>query len=253
MSVSALPRSLDSVLTRLRDVVPDLGDRVPWRNQAARMFDLELDARTAEVHLAISVAKGRKRRHDMVNAFMAVEGASIILARESLDASDRTKLSEVLESGMQRLRAMIVSDEGATVSTVALAQVAESLAEDMVWQGRLEVAVEAGLVGSGSPYEIIEAARQLLGHGNRRSPTTPLTLRGERCRDRVVLWVEDRGPETSGRRRHWPAGDGSVTGLHVATRLVQQQGGTVQSQARPGGGTSFGISLPAIGVPVLDD
>jgi signal transduction histidine kinase len=80
-----------------------------------------------------------------------------------------------------------------------------------------------------------------------------VTVRGERDGTWVVLRVEDRGP-TMPRQlrrvvldadsRRVPGRDGAL-GLRVAARLMRDQGGDLWVEPRAGGGTSFGICLPA--------
>jgi signal transduction histidine kinase len=45
--------------------------------------------------------------------------------------------------------------------------------------------------------------------------------------------------------RHEPARDDDM-GVRLAGRLMRGQGGDLWVEARPGGGTSFGICLPAM-------
>ena len=96
--------------------------------------------------------------------------------------------------------------------------------------------------------------RQLVDYASRRSPTTAVTLRGERDGNWVVLRVEDDGPtmprelrrtvtDPDGRRE---PGREDALGVRVAARLMRGQGGDLWVEARPGGGTSIGICLPAV-------
>jgi signal transduction histidine kinase len=87
------------------------------------------------------------------------------------------------------------------------------------------------------------------------STPVPVTIRGERDGEWVVLRVEDRGP-TIGRqeRRALVDVDGlqsgvgwdDTLGVHVAARLMRAQGGDLWVEPRPGGGSSFGICLPVV-------
>jgi signal transduction histidine kinase len=87
-----------------------------------------------------------------------------------------------------------------------------------------------------------------------------VTLRGERDGDWVVLRVEDRGPtmprelrrtitETDRRRE---SGRDDAMGVQVAAQLMRGQGGDLWVEARLGGGTSFGICLPAVAMDTGD-
>jgi hypothetical protein len=68
------------------------------------LFDLELDVEVAELRRRIGATVMRKYRHDLVNAFTAVEGAALLMARETLSETDRSTLAAVLGAGLSRLR-----------------------------------------------------------------------------------------------------------------------------------------------------
>ena len=152
-------------------------------------------------------------------------------------------------SGTSRLRRLISQESGAEPSHVSLAETAAEVARH-----GLEVEVTPDLVGTGSPGETAEAVRQLVDYAHRRAPGRPLTLRGERDGEWVVLRVEDRGPTMPRELRRTIAdnesrpvpGDDDVMGLRVAAKLMRGQGGDLWVEPRGGGGTSFGICLPAL-------
>jgi two-component system OmpR family sensor kinase len=106
----------------------------------------------------------------------------------------------------------------------------------------------------GAPAETAEAVRQLVDYASRRSAAGPVTLRGDRDGHWVVLRVEDAGPTmprevrrtlTDPEARREPSRDDAMS-VRVAARLMHEQGGDLWVEPRPGGGTSFGICLPAI-------
>jgi signal transduction histidine kinase len=234
----------------VRSVAAAARRRDAWREAQCRLFDLELDAAMVEVRERLEMARLRKHRHDLVNAFTAVEGAGLIMARESLSASDRSTLAEVLRSGLARFRTLLLS--APEDDHVVLADLAKSLLAEPGGHGAVEVDVSPDLEVRGSPAEITEAVRQLLTQASRRSPETPITLRAQRRGDRIGLWVEDRGPRFTARQRRdlleperrssrpHPVGE-----LDIAFRLAREQGGEVSVEPRIGGGESFGVSWPA--------
>ena len=224
-----------------------------YEDQTLKLLDSTLEAETAEVRERVRVGAGRAHRHDLVNAIMAIDGAATILEREfeRLTKSDRETLAGVVGAGTARLRGLLAQDGGA--ATVSLAETASQVADDPTWPGKLKIEVTPDLLAVGSPAETEEAVRQLIDYASRRSPTGPVTLRGERDGDWVVLRVEDEGVTMSrelrrsvtnpdGRRE--PDGEDAM-GVHVAARLMRGQGGDLWVEARRGGGTSFGICLPA--------
>ncbi len=239
--ISAAGVSVGIVATRLR----------ARRDASRRRFDLELDAATADVRARLQEGAEQVRRHDLANAFTAVEGAATILARGGLRPADRTVLNEVLESGLRRVRALLTGETGQP--GFSLAGVAAAATRDPRWTSGLEVDVPSDLMGQGEPDVVEEAVRQLLAYGHRRSPREgTLRLRGERGGDCAILWVEDRGPQIPPRERlaildrdrRAPRHDDRVTELHIAIRLTREQGGFVRIAERPGGGTSFGVCVP---------
>lgn len=216
-------------------------------DQRARLLDSELEAETAEVRERLRAANVRTRRHDLVNAITAIDGAATILEREfdRLSPSDRETLASVLGSGTERLR-QLLAQEGLQ-QRVSLADTAKMIADEPAWHDRLELDVNPALLAAGSPDETAEAVRQLVEYACARTTSGPVTVRSERDGEWVVLRVEDRGP-TMTREQRRTAGTTGGHGLEVAARLMREQGGDLWVEARPGGGSSFGICLPAASV-----
>lgn len=225
-----------------------------YEDQSLQLFDSTLEVETSEVRERIRDASLRARRHDLVNAVTAVDGAAMILEREfeRLSPADREVMARLIASGTARLR-RLVSPESPDEGRVSLAAAAAEAAADAAWGARVEVDVTADLVAEASEDETVEAVRQLVGYVADRVPAGPLTLRGERDGTWVVLRVEDRGvtmPRQLRRvvldadSRRVPGRDGAL-GLRVAARLMRDQGGDLWVEPRAGGGTSFGICLPA--------
>lgn len=226
-----------------------------YEDQSLQLFDSELDAETAEVRERVRAANLQARRHDLINAATAIDGAAMILEREfeRLSPGDRENLARLVGSGTARLRRLI-SQEGGDEARVSLAQAAKDVAADPAWTDGVELDVTADLVAAGSAGETAEAVRQLVDYARRRAPGSRVTLRGERDGDWVVLRVEDRGPTLPRDLRRlagdpdsrWSADHEEAMGLRLAARLMRGQGGDLWVEPRPGGGTSYGICLPAV-------
>jgi two-component system osmolarity sensor histidine kinase EnvZ len=114
--------------------------------------------------------------------------------------------------------------------------------------------VTPDLLAVGSAEETAEALRQLVDYASQRSRSGLVTLRGDRDGRWVILRVEDDGPTmprelrrtlTDPDARREPGREDAMT-VRVAARLMREQGGDLWIEPRPGGGTSFGICLPAI-------
>ena len=170
-----------------------------WRQTRVRLFDLEFDAEIADIRQRLERARMRKHHHDLVNAFTAVEGAALIMTRETLTAADRSMLNSLLGSGLTRLRELVVAGVGE--NHVALGNVAMSLAQDPSWGGRVRVDVGPDMAVTGSPGEIGEAVRQLLIFALGRDPSNPVDVHAHRNGDQVELRIEDRGRQFSARER----------------------------------------------------
>jgi signal transduction histidine kinase len=216
-----------------------------------RLLDLELDSRLAEIGRQSEVSRMRALRHAEVNAFAAVEGASMLMLRESLSARDRATLTEVLHTSLGQLRALLVP--GPAEDHALLDPLMATLADDPAWRDRIVIDLEPDLFVDGPPSEVCEAIRQLLTHASHRAPTAGLNVRARRDGPNIWLVVDDHGPRISARqRRELRRPDGriflrptAVDSLHLAMRLVRGQGGDVRVRTRTDGGDSFGISWPA--------
>ena len=226
-----------------------------YEDQSLQLIDSALEAETAEVRERARAGALSARRHDLVNAIMAIDGAAMILEREfdRLTTDDRERLASVVGSGTARLRRLL-AQERADEAPVSLARTAALVAEDPTWASQLKVDVTPDLLAVGSPAETAEAVRQLVDFASRRSATGPVTLRGERDGRWAVLRVEDDGPtmprelrrtltDPEGRRE---PGREDAMSVQVAARLMRGQGGDLWVEPRAGGGTSFGICLPAM-------
>ena len=226
-----------------------------YENQALELIDSALEAETAEVRARVRAGAIRAQRHDLVNAIMAIDGAALILEREfdRLSPGDREMLAGVVGSGTTRLRRLLAQDTGGP-TPVSMADTATRIADDPAWSTQLKLDVTPDLLAVGSAAETAEAVRQLVGYASQRSRSGPVTLRGDRDGRWVVLRVEDDGPTmprelrrtlTDPEARREP-GREDAKSVQVAARLMREQGGDLWIEPRPGGGTSFGICLPAV-------
>jgi signal transduction histidine kinase len=226
-----------------------------YADQRSRLFDSELTLEAAAVEARARAASQRVRRHDVGNAILAIEGAAVVLERhvERMSDQDRATISEVLSEGLSRVR-RLVRDEGRGDVQVALAETAAGVVGELGWDDRVRLDVPPDLVGTGSATHTGEAVRLLLSNADRRAPSRPVTLRGERDGRWAVLRVEDLGPAvTRTERRGLAQGiDGRAPGawdhqgidVLVAGRLMRDQGGDLWIEPRPGAGATFALCLP---------
>ena len=229
-----------------------------YEDQTLQLSDSEIEAEASEARERVRAAAQRSQRHDLINAITAIDGAAAILEREfdHLSERDRASLANVLGSGTSRLRKLL-SQETPAAELVPLWETAATVARDPAWSRRPDVDVSEQLVAAGSAGETAEVVRQLVEYASRRAPASAVTIRGERDGEWVVLRVEDRGPTmpreqrraiVDPENRRVPDRDDALA-LRVAARLMRGQGGDLWVEARPGGGSSFGICLPAFPSP----
>jgi signal transduction histidine kinase len=94
---------------------------------------------------------------------------------------------------------------------------------------------------------------ELLANTARHTPQdTPVWIRADRQGTGLRLAVEDGGPGLPSdmrmsvfeRFRHGETAPGLGIGLSLVLRLAQLHGGTAWVEDRPGGGSSFQVTLP---------
>jgi hypothetical protein len=226
-------------------------DRARRRQAHGRLLDLEVQAETAEVRERLGAAEERAYRHDLINAFAAIEGAVSTLQRQTVDAGG-AKVHQLLAAEIDRVRDLLQTGRAAG-GRVSLADAAGELAREPAWHDQLRIDVAPDLVAMGSPVETKEAVRHVLGYVSRPATAEPLTVRGQRAGEWVGLWVDDCVRLLPRRQRRALLdleGDGTLgphlpLSLHVAARLLRGQDGDLRVEARPDGAFSFGACLPA--------
>ena len=226
--------------------------------QRARLFDSELSARTNETRWQLHRARRRDRDHDLRSALVAIEGAALTLERhyDTLTDDERDRLTSMLSSGVDRLQSLVVDDSRPRAS-FALAEVVRPFVGNLMAEGEsVAVEVPEDMVAVGSPAETAEVVRQLLDNARRRAPGGTITVRGEHDGGAIVLRVHGRGQDQEvpgigrgastapGRALAGPSADLPM-GLHVASRLMRDQGGDLWVEAQGSGRCSFALSLPA--------
>jgi two-component system sensor histidine kinase KdpD len=136
-------------------------------------------------------------------------------------------------------------------------------------QREIRVSVEAGqplLFGRFDFSQTLRALVNLIENALKFSARTePVDIGVRRQGDRLVFSVSDRGrgiPDSErdkifepfySRNGMPPDVGGSGLGLSIARGVVEAQGGSLRHEARPGGGTVFYLSLPAVNVEDLGE
>ncbi|HEV7686116.1 MAG TPA: hypothetical protein VGQ80_06070, partial [Acidimicrobiia bacterium] len=77
-----------------------------WWRRASTHLDMEVAAEAAVVSERLRAAEAAVYRHELINAFAAIEGAAMILEQENVGA-ERDKLHQLLASEIGRLRDLL--------------------------------------------------------------------------------------------------------------------------------------------------
>jgi signal transduction histidine kinase len=226
------------------------------RHHAAERRDL----RDALVRAAVATSRAQavdqgraELRHDARAALLGIEAAArgLSVQRDLLTPQQWNELSAGLVAEVHRLGALL--DERATdgdpfdLRDAIMPVVACARAEG------LDVAVDvaAGIEVEGSREGTGRVLLSLLDNARVHAPGSGIRVRVVAGPDEVALRVEDRGPGVQPALRDslfdrgvaGGPGAGSGLGLHVARRVLVEAGGSLDHEARRGGGSSFVMRL----------
>ena len=185
------------------------------------------------------------------------------LLRESIDGLDRVKdiVGGLRQFSRQDNDGMESCDINQSIETT-LKMVGGELkqhCELVVELGELpEVQMNAGKITQVLTNLLVNAGHAIEGNGR-------ITVTSERQRDRVAVRVADtgKGIEAEHLKRVFdpffttkPVGEGTGLGLSISYGILQEHGGGIEVQSKPGEGTSFTLWLPvdaAAGEPASAD
>jgi signal transduction histidine kinase len=207
-------------------------------------------------------AANEERVHDIRAALFVIRGAAEMLHQHcnELDSETVTTLAQALASEVTQVQALTSARTPQPLQAVRLRDVLDPLILCEA-QARTRVTSDIGdVLALGRPADVAEVVRNLLDNVRRHAPGSPVHVEALVGEGGVRVCVEDRGPgipsaeRTSvlerGVRGSASAGtDGSGLGLYVASRLVDQQGGRLWIEDRPGGGTKVVFTLPVVADP----
>lgn len=236
-----------------------------FAEQRAALLDAQETSQTVQGRLAEEHAARSELRHEARNALTSVSMATQTLQRsqERMDPAQREQLSTAICAEIERLERLLdppapAERTSVPLRRVVLAQAKLSAAAGMAITtevpGHVDVMADEG--------SLAQVVANLLANARRHAPGSPVMLRAVEDNGGVVLRCEDRGPGVPAgeherifargiRGRHAPASSQGL-GLHVAARLVRQQGGLIWVEDRPGGGASFALWLPTLPARVTD-
>jgi two-component system sensor histidine kinase KdpD len=230
--------------------------------EALREADRLKDALIASVShdlrtpLTTIKALAREMRDDGDDRAVVIEEEADRLNRCVADLLDLSRLN----AGELRVSAEVVAAED--LVGAALQRVSGSLAGREV-RARVEPG-EPVLVGRFDFVHSLRVLANLLENAHKYAPPgTPVDLDARRDGDRLRFEVADRGAGIAPSEAEHvfapfyrspgapPDAGGAGLGLSIARRLAEAQGGTVEYEPRPGGGSVFTLTLPAVDTPSL--
>jgi signal transduction histidine kinase len=245
-------------------VAAEFGERAT--SQHGQILDSLVAARTDSARRLARQTIEAGHGHDIRSALFAIDGAAQTLADryDDLAASDRTALGRMVGVGVDRLR-QLVEVRMEEIEDFGVDTVVRSVVHS---ERRLGVSVTttlpAGLRGVGRAADLAVVLHILIRSPRIRSGRAPLVVRGSRQGDAVLVLVEAAGlgpdpmvvsPDRLDGTLMAPFDrlepelgrevGGDALDLYVASRLMGEQGGDIWTAARPGGGVSFGVRLPA--------
>lgn len=145
-----------------------------------------------------------------------------------------------------------VDEPGLPVEAVRLAEVAETVVNDLDLTASVPVDIPAEMVAAGSPARAAAVVRLLLDNARQRSPGGGIRVRGVLDGPWATIRVDDDGPALSFEARRalsagfdLPGGDGAASSVLAARRLVRVDGGDLWVELGEGGGCTFAVCLPA--------
>lgn len=240
-----------------------------FAEQRAALLDAQETSQTVQGRLAEEHAARSELRHEARNALVSLSVATRTLQRsqERMDPVQREQLSTAICAEIERLERLLdppaPAEAPAERASVSLRHVISAQAKLSAAAG-MEITIDVPdhvdvMIDEGSMAQVLA---NLLANARRHAPGSPVTLRAVEHDGGVVLRCEDRGPGVPageheqifarGVNGHGEPACGEGLGLHVAARLVRQQGGLIWAEDRPGGGASFALWLPTLPARVVD-
>lgn len=230
---------------------------VSWRRHARqRGVDRSADERQVEIDFALlaTTRDQRERLHELRSTVAGLVQGSALLDNASLTDEARQHLWGSVRRELERMQRLLVSDHG-TTTNIDLDDALRVILDLQRLKGRhvelhtsgdtvrarydslaevVNILMDNAVTHGGSDNSVVEVAR-------RDDETVDITVtdfgRGipSEEREHIFEW---------GRRRADSPGEG--IGLHVAKRLVTEDGGSLRLAEAQGAGSTFVISLPAV-------
>ncbi len=193
-----------------------------------------------------------EREHELRASLCGIEAVAVAMndLRDRLRSEDVDQLALAIASEARRLRLMLVPQ----AKQRADFDLAEAIRPAIIMTCSLGVvvcdAVPAGMWVHGCRDDVAQVVFALLDNARVHAAPSVVDVRATDRGGITTLFIEDRGPGMARisafrRGRRGPQSPGSGLGLHIARRLMVDQGGSLTVNPRPGGGASFMLTLPS--------
>ena len=206
----------------------------------SKQFAQQEELMVAAVHLERAQESAAERDHELRNGLAGLAGITHLLS-SGPDDEEQQRLRQAVLSELSRLH-MILDEGGLAFDEPERPPRAEYAVEPVLAGlvtlrrsagARMEVEVDQALRAYGDAAVLAQVVTNLLANCDRHAPGAPVTVRGYRAGDRVVVEVRDEGSGLQAalghdllqRGVHDPAAGGSGLGLHISARLIHREGG----------------------------
>jgi signal transduction histidine kinase len=229
----------------------------------ARRTALHLERLDHAEHARRHQVGERERAHEIRNALLAIEGASLTLDRydDRLSPEDRAQLSDAMLNGFEHLRTLLTP--ATTPSPTAMLDVVVGRRVALAQRRGLPVRLTSDLdVRVGCPaVTITQVLDNLLANAVKYGDAvrSGVEIDVTAADDHATVHIRDHGPGIpdedherlfSRGVRLGSGGDGEGLGLPIARELARANGGELTITAPAGGGAGFLLTLPrAAGIP----
>lgn len=201
--------------------------------------------------------------HELRNSLATLRGYLTLIERRPEKESITDFLSEIRRESDHLQRVLedflaFARPETTRIEAVNLVEVVRRAAADPALEGsavEIEIAASTPLILQGDSQLLERAVRNLLHNATQAQSgigvVEPIQARLQSGQRQVDLVIEDRGPGLPSKVRErlfqpFVTGrpDGVGLGLSLTHRIVTLHGGTVELEARSGGGTKVTLSFP---------
>lgn len=227
-----------TALALLRTTINDNAEAVDELHQRVEHFEAES-------------RNDRARLHEINATIAGIASATRLIHRgPDLPSHRRGLLQEMLDSEISRLERLMEA-KGQQLRDVELDDVIRPLVVAQHALGRPVFWTPSGQWAHGRADDIAEVVNVLLNNAARHAPGAAVVVNTRRVGDCVEIRVSDSGPgiskEMTARLFEWeahsPESPGEGIGLHVARRLMEEQGGSLRPVLSHASGAVFVVGL----------